>query len=350
MRPDQAPAQDAASLFRAKAGVGRTLLGVAFAGALATSCGGPLDVGRNVKDGPLTGMEADDRNPVILLNDSWADNWSGELIALYANTGGPSFAGIVINGTKYWPDIDANMAGWTEFAATARKSGLKVPDPVRSEAVQLTVPADRVIESTVSHGSDGAWFIVNKSRELAQPWQPVVVLACSQLTDLADAYLIDRDVVNRVVVVAQLGSYSAPRGLMTGPNGDLDPWADWIVAQKFRYTQVGIFYDQGIDVTEADAPSLPANDFGTWMRRKIPSISKLNNSSDQETILSLAAPNFVAGIVQTAPDLSAGFNSPFGQGPPLVPNPNGRTWVISRINSDVARAQIWSLLKTPGLF
>ena len=72
------------------------------------------------------------------------------------------------------------------------------------------------------------------------------------MTDIADAYLIDPSVVDRVVVVAALGTYTAPNGAMNPPNGELDPWADWIVAQVFQYIQVSAFYDQTGDVTAAE--------------------------------------------------------------------------------------------------
>src|SRR4029079_485242 len=92
--------------------------------------------------------------------------------------------------------------------------------------------------------SPGARLLVALSRQLSLPWRPVVVLATAPLTNLADAYLLDHSVVDRVVVVAALGSFAAPNGVMNGPNGDLDPWANWIVAQKFRYVQVSAYYDQ----------------------------------------------------------------------------------------------------------
>ena len=93
------------------------------------------------------------------------------------------------------------------------------------------------------------------------PLRPVVVLADAPLTDFADAYLIDPTVVDRVVVVAALGSYSAPNGVMGVPNGDLDAWASWIVAQRFRYVQVGVWYDQSNDVPDDPDPELADESF-----------------------------------------------------------------------------------------
>jgi len=323
----------------------RTLLGLVLAVGFAAGCEQALDVGHNT-NGKLP---ADARNPAILINDSFSDNWSPEFAALFANNGGPQLTGIIVNASLYWPDLNANVAGWNDFVTHARASGLQgLPGVTRSETTAFVVPPDRQIESTAPVATDGAQFIVDKSRELSLPWLPVVIIACSQLTDIANAYLIDPTVVERVVVVAQLGSYSAPKGLMTGPNGDLDPWADWIVAQKFRYVQISAFYDQSADVTADDV--LPANPLGDWMAAKRTSLSPLPVASDQEPILALAAPEFVTTVVQSSADTSAGFASPFGQGPPLVPDPNGNAWLITQIDATAARKRMWQMLNNPATF
>jgi hypothetical protein len=38
-------------------------------------------------------------------------------------------------------------------------------------------------------------------------------MAATSLTDIADAYRVDPTVVDRVVVVAALGTYAAPNGI-----------------------------------------------------------------------------------------------------------------------------------------
>lgn len=319
-----------------------------LAAGFAASCGQTLDAGFNNSNTPLS---VDERNPVILLNDSWRDNWSPEYAALFANNGGPQLAGIIVNASHYWPDLAANLAGGQDFVTAARNSGLRgIPDPIESAGPQLVVPPDRQIASTKPNNSAGAQLILRKSQELGLPGRPLVVLSCSQLTDVADAYLLDPTVVDRVVIVAQLGSYSDAKGPMTGPNGDLDPWADWIVAQHFNYVQISVYYDQGADVTEDDLAGLPTNSFVTWMSSKRAEISDLPTASDQEAILAVSTQDFIASVVQSAADTSAGFNSPRGQGPPLVPNDSGNAWLVTQINADVARARLWEMLTNPKTF
>jgi len=311
---------------------------------LAASCDPNLDAGQNESG---TKLSVDRHNPVILLNDSARDNWSPEYAALFANDhdGGPKIVGIVVTPSEYWPDPEANMGGWLEFVTAARSSGLQgIPDPIASGGAQLVVPPDRRIESTRANKSAGAELILQKSKELALPGQPLVVLCGTQLTDIADAFLMDPTVVERVVVVAQLGSYALAKAAMGGPNGDLDPWADWIVVQHFSYVQVSISYDQDGDVVADDLANLPKNPFGVWMSTKQAALSKLSKSPDQGPVLALADPNFITTVVRSAADTSDGFNSPPGAGPPLVANGSGNNWLVTEIDGTVPRTRIWQML------
>ncbi len=145
----------------------------------------------------------------------------------------------------------------------------------------------------------------------------------TSLTDLADAYLIDHSVVDRVVVVAALGGYTAPNASMDAPNGDIDPWADWIVAQRFRYIQVSAYYDQTADVTTTDLPSLPQNPLGDQFHAtKLPNIIAIPQAADQVALLAMGLPGFTLSVQRVSPDTSAAFDS---TPPPLVPKPNGKT-------------------------
>ena len=244
---------------------------MAAAGVLLfAACTETLDAGFNRPRGPLP---VDQTNPVILYQDDWSGDWLGEYAVLLANSGGPPLAGIIVNASKTWGGLNINTSGWNDLVNAARASGLpNIPDVTSSAGVALTMPANGQIDSTTPNNSLGAQRIRDLSSQLSQPDLPVVVVSGTSLTDLADAYLIDHTVVDRVVVVAALGGYSAPTASMNAPNGDVDPWADWIVAQRFRYIQVSAYYDQTADVTTADLPSLPQNPLGNRIATKQPNI------------------------------------------------------------------------------
>jgi hypothetical protein len=196
---------------------------------LLVACSGTLDAGW---DEPRGKLPVDDRNPVVICNDGPSDNWQGEYAALLASTGGIRLRGIIVNSSRFWPSLDDNLAGWTNMVGVARQAGLGgIPDPMRSESPALVAPHDGLVDSTLPNGSPGARLIVAESKRVALPFRPLVVVTGGALTDVADAYLLDRTLTERVVVVAWLGSTSPEGAEMGVPNGDLDPWADTIVAQ-----------------------------------------------------------------------------------------------------------------------
>ena len=155
-------------------------------------CGGTLDAGRDMPHGLLP---VDERNPVIIENDRWSDNWMGEYAMLLANSGGPPLVGIIASATPLLAErrTTTRPAG-RKLVTAARASGLQnIPDVTTSEGLPLVRPADGQIDSTVRNDSAGARLIVELSRQLSLPRRPVVVLACAPLTTLADAYLHGSD-------------------------------------------------------------------------------------------------------------------------------------------------------------
>lgn len=322
---------------------GLAWLGVAL---VAVGCGGTLDAGTDQAHGPLP---VDERNPVILDQDDWSVDWLPEYAALLANSGGPPLVGIIVNSTPFWMNLNTNVSGWNDFLTAARTSGLKnLPDVTPSPGGPLTRPADGQIDSTAPNDSAGAQLIRDLSRQLSTPTRPVVVACSTSLTDLASAYLLDHTVVDRVVVVAAAGQYQAPNGVMAVPNGNMDPWADWIVEQRYTFIQAGTWYDQTGDVPTALLSSLPQNPLVTWMANKQSMILSVTTASDQVGLLSFALPMFTVMAQKTSPDTSAGFDST--QGPPLVPDPNGRTWVVTQVAAPLASSRLWSMLSDTSLF
>ena len=313
---------------------------------LFAACSETLDAGFNRPPGPLP---VDQTNPVILYQDDWSGDWLGEYAVLLAQSGGPPLAGIIVNASKIWGDLNINTSGWNDLVNAARASGLQnIPDVTSSSGAALTMPANGQIDSTTPNNSHGAQLIRDLSTQLSQPNLPVVVVAGTSLTDVADAYLIDHSVVDRVVIVAALGGYNAPNASMNAPNGDMDPWADWIVAQRFRYIQVSTYYDQTGDVTTTDLPSLPQNALGDRFATKQPNIIAVPQAADQVALLAMGLPGFTVSAQQVSPDTSGGFDST--QGPPLVPDPNGSDWVVTQIAAPLAKSTLWQLLLDPKTF
>ena len=135
---------------------------------------------------------------------------------------------------------------------------------------------------------------------------------------------------------------------MGWPNGELDPWADWIVGQRFRYIQINGYYDQQGDVTPARTADLPANAFGAWMAAKLPTVLQIPMSSDQIGVLALGVPTFVTAVARAAVDASAAFDT--ATGPPLLEQADGSAWVVPSCDSAMAGDRLWKMLLDPHTF
>ena len=311
--------------------------------SVVVACGGTLDAGKDETKGLLP---VDARNPIVLLNDGPYDNWQGEYAMLFASTGVLSLAGIVVDSSPVAKSLDDNAAGWQKMVAAARQSGMSnIPDPLTSSGLALVQPSDGNIDATAPNNSEGARFIIETSERLALPFRPLVVLASTRLTDVADAYLIDPGVTDRVVVVSSLGTTTTDGAVMGAPNGEMDHWADVIVATKFRYVQVSAFYDQKADLPSSLISQLPANTFTSWIQSKQSLIYDDVYASDQVGVLAVAVPLFASAVVRAEQRGQDSNNLPT-----LFNNSTGPVWLVTKVNGALATANFWQMLLDPGTF
>jgi hypothetical protein len=165
---------------------------------------------------------------------------------------------------------------------------------------------------------------------------------------VADAYLMDPTVAERVVVVSSMGSTADTGGAMGQPNGEMDPWADAIVTARFRFVQVSAFYDQTTDVPTSRLAELPANAFGDWIAAKQPSIFDLDQASDQVAVVAVGIPSFVTEVkkVSAAGLIGAGAAA----GPDLVTDPAGPLLLVTKSEGAEAARRFWQLLADPTTY
>jgi hypothetical protein len=191
-------------------------------------------------------------------------------------------------------------------------------------------------------------LIVDASASLGLPYRPLVVVTGGRLTDVADAYLVDPTVTDRVVVVSSLGKTSASGGVMAAPNGEMDPWADAIVTARFRFVQVSAYYDQLTDVPTARLSELPSNPFGSWVAAKQPKILNLVEASDQVSVVAVSVSTFATAIehVSAAGSVAAGATA----GPDLVANPNGTARLVTGSAGDQATGRFWKMMLDPATY
>ena len=135
---------------------------------------------------------------------------------------------------------------------------------------------------------------------------------------------------------------------MAVPNGEMDPWADVIVATRFRYVQVSAFYDELADVPDSRLSELPANALGDWMRTKQPQILQNPVATDQVSFLAASLPGFVVGVqsVSVALPLTASSSA----GPDLSLDASGTDLLVTDSAGALASARFWELLLAPSTF
>jgi len=322
---------------------GSKILVTVLACLVTCACEQSLDAGHNRPNGLLP---VDQRNPIVVVNDGAYDNWSGEYAVLLA-AGGLKVAGIVVDANADWPDIQTNVDGWRGLVDAARESGItNVPDPLASVGSPLVVPESGEIDDTEANRSEGALFIVDVSRRVGLPYRPLVVATGGALTDVADAYLVDHTVTERVVVVSSLGSVSSSGAGMGIPNGGHDPWADKIVVERFRYVQVSAFYDQLTDVPAARLSELPDNALGDWIASKQPNLWHWMPASDQVSVLAAALPTFATAVERVVPAGSGDAAATVG--PDLLTDPSGSGWLVTNCDGAAATARFWEILLSTG--
>jgi hypothetical protein len=312
---------------------------LALAAVALFACTETRDLGSTVPHGRLP---VDERNPIVLMNDNAYDNWQGEYAILFANQGGPPLAAIVVNTSSPWPDINANIAGWRATVQAARDAGLAAPDPLASIGPPLVRPADGKISSTTPNHSEGAHALLDAAAQLSTPYRPLVAVTGGRLTDVADAYLMDPTITDRVVVVSSMGSLTGTGAAMGPPNGEMDPWADQIVTARYRFVQVSAFYDQLMDVPASRLTELPSNSFGAWIAAKQPGIWNLPQSADQVGVMAVGVPSFAAAVarVSVAAPIGAGASA----GPDLVTDPDGPGWLVTQSAAAGATDRFWQIL------
>ncbi|HEY8925681.1 MAG TPA: hypothetical protein VIU64_14940, partial [Polyangia bacterium] len=229
----------------------------------------------------------------------------------------------------------------------ANDSGLRgIPDPIASVGPPLGRPQSGRIEDTTSNGSEGAHRIVELSKSLSLPYRPLVVVTGGRLTDVADAYLMDPTITERVVVVSSLGTTTASGAAMAAPNGEMDPWADFIVTARFRFVQVSAYYDQTTDVPSSRFSELPNNALGAWIAAKQPKIYDLSVAADQVAIAAVGISSFVTAVQPVSAAGSPGAMA----GPDLVADDDSPSLLVTHSQGREATARFWQLLTDPSTY
>ncbi len=293
----------------------------------------------------------DNTSPVIHTNDGNIDTYTLEYLMALASARDINLVGIVPDaggGGLDDPDIwDTPM--YNDIVGKARRSGMiNILDPVPGPARPLAHPASDVIEDTEPIDTPGSCLIVQEANKTTAE-KPLVIVTGGPLTAVADAYLLDNSIADKVVVASVLGREDN----MNDYNGKLDGWAAYIVLQKFRYVQFPSPHSPP-EVTKSRlaGTEIPENELKRFMVDKDQQGVDLPGDIDGDgpAPISLMRPDYVITTKRVSfshwIDIPNSFGNPFMKVPAFKDDPNGSALVVTSASESIATEEWWQLYRT----
>ena len=245
-------------------------------------------------------------NPLIIDNDDPADTYTDEYACALAAAGAINLKGLITSSSyttfnHYITGTDFD--NWLTDRAGIKTKALEIgwtgiPTPVSGVKGNLTKPGSEVIEDTTPANSAGGQLIVTEANN-ASVSVPLVVCVGGSLGSVADAYLLDNTIVNKVIVLAIVGNSSGTG--MNDFNAWLDPWAAYIVLKKFKMIAFRTIPSNAPAVTKAQISSdLPDSSLKTWMYDKTIPAGQTDRDADCPPVISIMEPGYVLNGKQVA--------------------------------------------------
>ncbi|MFO1418711.1 MAG: hypothetical protein U1E83_08570 [Methylotetracoccus sp.] len=207
-------------------------------------------------------------SPVIYDNDSQGDVYAEDLALAMASSGEISLKGMIVTSIIDSPNTPWNYDNAVNFynsaLSSARASGFNnVPaSAVRGVRGRLQKPANGLIDSTSPAWTAGGQLIVNEARKCSYA-KPLVVVVGGPASTVVDAYLQDKSIADKMVMVWINGAGSGFNRLGEDYNGWADTWALYIAANRLRIVSIPF---GGGQVPKARILSdLPNKSFRTFM-------------------------------------------------------------------------------------
>lgn len=309
----------------------------------------------------------DSTSPVIYDNDGAVESgFSDVYVMALASAGAIDLRGIISTGTygerpPFIPRTEDHiLLERRELVAKARRSGMRnIPDPSPGPGVSLSSrrPPSGVIEETKPVGAKGSWLIVNEARR-ATAAKPLVVIMGGQGSALADAYLLDNSIADKVVALWLVGGKRNGEVVLHGfeYNAYTDLWATQIIFEKLRLVVFPV----------EDAPHVPhtpKSRFGqlpkTELRQHILEIgwprgdklSEPEHNWDALGALALTQPNLVLATKQIA--LHRWEKDIWGGAHPVPvwkEDQRGRVTMVSRVSAALATDEWWRRMMDPAIW
>ena len=315
-----------------------------------------------------SGVPYDRTSPVIYDNDGAIESgFTDEYIMALASAGVIDLRGIISTGTNgeqppYTPRSEASLVlERQEVVGKARRSGLRnIPEVSPGPGVSMSSrrPASGRIEDTVPFGSKGSWLIVTEARK-ATPAKPLVVVMGGQGSAVADAYLLDNSIADKVVVAWLVGRRRSSNGILDAYeyNAYVDSWATYIAFERLRVVVYPVDDAQYVASTpKSRLFELPVTEIRQYMLenrwpRGAGTYSEISEDSHDWDVMGAIALTRSDFVISTKRMSFSHWEPDSWGGPYQVPvwqeDPNGRALVVWQANAAVATDEWWSRMKDP---
>lgn len=177
------------------------------------------------RDLPKADLPFTKSNLLIFSNENPTRWFTEDYAMVLAHRGEVRLAGLQVSqGNLGDPQRQFQLLA-RETYLLARMGMRNLPHPAQGVLVPLPKPASGKAEETRPESSAAVMQILASAR-VATPAQPLVVVCTGSLTDVASAWLFDRGIAERVVVVGPFAG--------SGIEWSFDPWAAELVVSHFR--------------------------------------------------------------------------------------------------------------------
>lgn len=265
--------------------------------------------------------------PVIYTNNDANEYFTDEYLMALASAGDLRLRGMITTSADA-KSFDGLAAGRADLVSKARRSGMRnIPDPVAGPREGLKRPDSGKIDDTQPVGSAGARLIVAEARK-ATPQRPLVVVSGGPLDAVADAYLLDRSIADRLVVASHSGSSENEVGTKD--------WGFYVVLERLRLVLLG-------PAGKTSSASVPRERLAALSETEL-RVAMLGKAEPRDDNGRGAIALLRADYCRAARRKS--FDRWLPQGTlGLKDDPNGRVLVITEADGAIATAEFWRALE-----
>ncbi len=294
----------------------------------------------------------DSNCPVIYDNDECIDAYTDDFVMACASAERIKLIGMISSTTvrpfnRYVPpgSFDKIHQDRLKGYSIALESGMKnIPEPVKGGNRHLEMPVTGWIKDTQPINNPGSRLIVKTALEASYE-KPLVVVMGGPLTVLADAYLLDNSIADKVVA-AWLGDTTQGINYY---NGWADPWSAYIVMEKIRMVMIPAIHHSPY-VPKPMIEELPDTPMRQWMIEKYHEEAELPGKRDGDAppLISILRSDYIL----EAKRVSTGYWKEYeGHTVPMFKDSKeGKTLVACSTDRKAGTTEWWNVMKDPKVW